>query len=112
MAKYTFVVFSEPAAGREDEYNSWYDRQHLGDVLAVPGFVACQRFRLQPDAEAPADAPAKYLALYEIETDDLGATMAALGERAGTPAMPISEALSGVRTHMAEAIGERRLAAR
>jgi len=112
MSKYTFVVFSGPTAGQEDEYNRWYNEQHLPDVLKVKGFVAAQRFRLQPGPNDAADAPAKYLALYEIETDDLQAAMADLSSRAGTPAMQMSPALntSALSTMMGEAITERMLA--
>src|ERR1700704_107863 len=41
---YYYLVFSNPVAGREDEYNKWYDTQHAQDVVAVPGFVTAQRF--------------------------------------------------------------------
>ena len=44
MAKYTFVVLTNPTSGKEAEYNKWYNDQHIPDVLNVPGFVAAQRF--------------------------------------------------------------------
>src|SRR5690242_4404658 len=46
MAKYTFVVMTNPTPGKETEYNRWYNEQHIPDVLNVPGFVCAQRFRL------------------------------------------------------------------
>jgi hypothetical protein len=46
MARHTFVVFTNPTEGQEDEYNDWYDNTHLSDVLKVEGFVAAQRFKL------------------------------------------------------------------
>jgi len=106
MARYCYVVFSNPVAGKEAEYNRWYTEVHLRDVLAVPGFVAAQRFRLADDSAAGAH---RYLALYEIETDDVQKTLADLGSRAGTPAMLISEALdvSGVSATHFVAITER-----
>lgn len=48
MARHHFIVLSNPVAGREDDYNDWYDNEHLDDVLKVEGFVAAQRFRLAP----------------------------------------------------------------
>jgi len=45
MAKYTFVVLTNPTSSKEAEYNEWYNKQHIPDVLNVPGFVAAQRFR-------------------------------------------------------------------
>lgn len=90
MARYAYTVFSHAVAGKEDEYNRWYSGQHLDDVLRVPGFVSAQRFKL---ALEDAAAPAQYLAIYEVETDDPQQALADLSARAGTPAMPISPAL-------------------
>ena len=90
MAAYTFVVMSNPVAGREDEYNAWYDNQHLHDVLRVPGIVSARRFKVADEADA---APFRYCALYNFETDDSATVMAELGKRAGTAAMPMSDAL-------------------
>ncbi len=78
MARHTLIVLSNPiSAAQEDEYNEWYDRQHIPDVLSLPGFVAAQRLRLA-DTQIGENNPHKYLALYEIETDDLKATLAEL----------------------------------
>ncbi len=92
MAKYTFIVLSNPtSAAQEEEYNEWYNRVHLPDVLNVPGFVTAQRFRLA-DAQVDKNPPHKYLALYELETDNLEATLADLASRVGTADMFMSEA--------------------
>lgn len=106
MAKYCFVVLSNPVKGREDEYNDWYNSRHLTDVLAVPGFVAAQRFKV---AKPDSPLPHQYMALYEIETGNLSATLKEMYTRAGTDAMPISPALDlpGVSANVYEAIGER-----
>jgi hypothetical protein len=40
MGKYTFVVMTNPTAGKEDEFNEWYNKQHIPDVLNVPGLVS------------------------------------------------------------------------
>jgi hypothetical protein len=90
MTAYALVVMSNPAEGREDEYNDWYTNRHLPDVLNVDGFVAAQRFKVADEA---ADIPFKYCAIYQVETEDLASTMAALQSRAGTEAMPLSTAM-------------------
>ncbi|WP_298176953.1 DUF4286 family protein [Saccharomonospora sp.] len=65
---YLFLVQSDPLPGREDEYNDWYTNQHLHDVVAVPGFVSAQRFRLADYQREGNPEPAyRYIALYEIE---------------------------------------------
>ena len=85
MAKYTFFVLTNPVAGKEAEFNEWYNGQHVPDVLNVPGFVSAQRFRLA-DAQFGGEASRthKYLALYEIETDDVDGTLKELRARGGT----------------------------
>jgi hypothetical protein len=92
--KYCFVVFSDPTPGREEEYNRWYDDVHLPHVLAVPGFVSARRLKL---AEEPGventPLPGRYLALYEMETDDPDAVLRDMWSRAGTPAMTLSDAI-------------------
>lgn len=67
--KNILVVQSNPAPGREPEYNEWYNGRHLSDVLSFPGFVAAQRFVQSPVKRFP-DWPEykyRYLALYEFE---------------------------------------------
>jgi hypothetical protein len=95
MGRYVFAVQSNPVAGREDEYNDWYSNRHLPDLLAMPGVVSARRFALadrQVRSEVP---PFGYLALYEIETDDVQSFIDELNARARTESMPISSALDG-----------------
>src|SRR5687768_13313461 len=42
----------------EAELNDWYNREHLDQVVALPGFVSARRYSVD-------DAPLKYLAWYE-----------------------------------------------
>jgi hypothetical protein len=94
VARYLFVVNSNPAEGREQEYNDWYSNRHIADLLALPGVVSARRFVL--DSMQLADVPQhfKYLALYEIETDDVQDFIGQLRSRSGSESMPISTALS------------------
>jgi hypothetical protein len=107
MTKYLFLVFTVPRAGREAEYNSWYDGQHLDDVLRVKGFTAAQRFQVAPQFGAPEIHP--YLAIYEIETDDPQAALAELSGIADTNVMQISDALNSEAsmTYLATPLTER-----
>jgi hypothetical protein len=112
VAKYVFPVFTNPTPGQEAEFNRWYDEDHLADVIEVPGFVAATRFRLAADQFPgnPAPPTHRYLALYEIETDDLAATMRALMEH--IPGMVPTEAadLAHMNAPVLEQIGGRLLA--
>lgn len=79
MGKHILVVTSSGAVGREKEYNDWYDSEHLADVLKVPGMVSGQRYDLSPGTPMPA--PAKHLAIFEIEADDPGAVVGEMMRR-------------------------------
>jgi hypothetical protein len=92
MTKHLFFAFTRPTPGREEEFNDWYDNEHLGDVLRVPGVTGAQRFRITPQFETP-DLLHGYLAIYEIEAEDPQAALLAISGAAGTDAMQISEAL-------------------
>jgi hypothetical protein len=92
MSRFLFVVFTAPKEGREDEYNEWYDGRHLNDTVGVPGIVSGERFVLA-DVSSPGTALPKYLALYEIETDDIAELPRALEEARVAGQMPSSEAL-------------------
>jgi len=94
MAKYTFIVMTNPVAGKEAEYNDWYNKHHVPDVLNVPGFACAQRMRLA-DTQFGGEPHKtfKYLALYEIETDDLAGTLKELRARGGTADMVPSDAI-------------------
>ncbi|MDO7836723.1 hypothetical protein Q4610_16875 [Sphingobium sp. HBC34] len=87
MARYKMVAFSNAVEGRDEDFNQWYDQQHIKDVLAIPGVVSAERFT------CVGEGAQKYMAIYEVETDDLSAVMAELGKRPGTDVMPISDAV-------------------
>jgi len=105
MAKHMLVVLTNAADGRDEEFNRWYNDVHLGDVLGVDGFVGAQRFAL--DAVG-GDPPHRYLALYEIETDDIDAAVQRLADSAGT--MVLSDAMIDPVALVASPLTERRTA--
>lgn len=62
------IVFSElPAGVSDEEFNRWYDA-HLGEILAVPWFVAARRYRLDPVVRDERVAY-RFLTIYEIDGD-------------------------------------------
>lgn len=68
MAKQLFLVLSEPAEGREDDYNDWYENVHLDEVIGTSAITSAQRFVLAD--QRGKEAPHRYLAIYEVEADD------------------------------------------
>lgn len=98
MPRYVFVVLTTPLEGREDEYNDWYTKQHLADVLRVPGVESARRLRFvgKTSGEAPLSP---YLALYDLKTDDIEAWQKTLMSRVGTDEMPLSPAMNSSKTN-------------
>jgi len=89
--KSKFVVMSNPVAGKERAYNEWYDGQHLGDVLKVPGFVSAQRFSFVSKIN---DVPHwRYCALYTIESDDPASVVAELTRRVASGEIYVSDGI-------------------
>ena len=69
MAQKTLLMVKvDPPAGREAEFNKWYDTQHVPDRMAIPGFLSARRFTkiegLPKDYAIGGEA--KYLALYDL----------------------------------------------
>jgi hypothetical protein len=92
MAQYIFLVYTNPLAGQDAEYNNWYNNQHLRDVTRIAGFIAAQRFEFVPVA-GTTQPTHRYVALYTVETDDLATTHETLMAAAGSSALPLSGAL-------------------
>lgn len=82
-----WIVLTNPAEGKEDEYNAWYDGRHVADTLALPGLTAARRYAVK-DIDGPDDARWSYLAIYEVELARVGEALAEAAARAGGPKMP------------------------
>ena len=63
MNRGLLLTLTEPPAAMEEEFNAWYDEEHLAERLAIPGFRGATRWV----ADVPAGA-GKYLATYELES--------------------------------------------
>ena len=58
------IAMLDIAPEHEDEFNLWYNTEHLPERKSCPGFISARRFR------AVEGAP-KYLAVYDLETPDV-----------------------------------------
>ena len=92
MGEFILVVQSNATSGAEDEYNDWYNNTHLGEVLQVNGFTAAQRFTVKGDPVSGSSAP-RYLAIYEMETDNPQAALDALSAAVRDGSIHISDAI-------------------
>lgn len=58
------MVYSDVAAEHDEEYNRWYNEEHIPERLSIPGVLNAARY------QAVAGGP-KYLACYELEAADV-----------------------------------------
>jgi hypothetical protein len=63
MNRGLLLTLTEPPPSMEEEFNAWYDGEHLAERLAIPGFRSAQRWV----ADVPPGA-GKYLATYELDS--------------------------------------------
>jgi hypothetical protein len=91
MGKFLMVVTSAAKDGRDDEYNAWYDSTHLADICSIPGVIGGKRYDAIPTTPNPQPAP--YLAIYEIEADDVSSVLGEMMRRSQAGEMSMSDAL-------------------
>ena len=56
------VVMMDSDPTHDDDFNRWYNEEHVPERLACPGFLSARRFVAQPGTEP------RFLTLYELET--------------------------------------------
>jgi hypothetical protein len=91
--KYKMLVFTNAAEGKDKEFNDWYQNTHLAQIVSIKSFTQAQRFRFSTNIVPGASDPSPYLAIYDIETDDINASLAAMNELAVSGRMPIPDSM-------------------
>jgi hypothetical protein len=79
----------------EEEYNHWYHEVHIPEVCAVPGVLSGRHFRTGP-AQMNRDGPEPlrpYVVIYEIDSDDVAATLREIARRRTEGVFQMSDAL-------------------
>ena len=72
MTKWVMVVTTNCTdATRKAEFNEWYNKIHLPDILETPGFTRATRY----ENIEPLEGEARFLAIYDIEADDIDEVM-------------------------------------
>ena len=66
MNRGLLLTMTEPPAAMEEEFNAWYDDEHMAERLAIPGFRSARRWVADV---APGEG--KYLATYELDSADV-----------------------------------------
>jgi hypothetical protein len=94
MNDYVYLVFSNPVAGKEDEYNQYYDGTHLPELLAIPGLARATRY--ETAADRPDQDPIEgyaYVCVYEFDDDPIE-TLDRLGEVRAAGGLTPTDAIS------------------
>ncbi len=87
MPIFQLQVFINPIAGRDAEFNAWYDEVHVPEVLGLPGFLRARRFAVHP----LGDGTMRYLTVYDVEAE--GPEQVLERVAAGQPTFRASEAV-------------------
>jgi hypothetical protein len=74
VARGILIVETRPASPEQAaDYHRWYNETHVPEMLAIEGFVSARRFE-------PVGGDGPFIAIYEIDTDDLDAARARVTE--------------------------------
>lgn len=76
---YAFIVSMDVAPEKEALFNEVYDREHVPNLLRVPGVRSVTRLRTEPASftlggerkPLTGDGAPTYLAIYEIDSPDV-----------------------------------------
>jgi hypothetical protein len=64
MNKGFLFVLMQPPPTLEEEFNAWYDTEHIPERLAIPGFETALRY-------VCTDGAPRYLAMYDLASPDV-----------------------------------------
>lgn len=83
---YYFMVFANATPGKEQEFDTWYERIHAPIVIESGDFVWAQRFNYSPVQLGGGELPKRqHMVIFAIETNDIAKTAAEVGERLRLP---------------------------
>ncbi len=88
MPKGIMYVASLPVSpDKEADYHNWYNQTHLAELAEIDGVVSARRF-------APTDGQGPFIAVYELDSDNLDGVLARMGELAASGQMSSLELLN------------------
>jgi len=92
MPGFQLIALSNAMPGREAEYREWYCGRHLADVVAVPGFRSGSFYEAADVAGLPSPRR-RYMGVFQMEFERPQQGLIALNAMAGTPQMPLTDAI-------------------
>jgi hypothetical protein len=88
LKTYKLIVLAKAKVGRDADLTRWYVRQHMPDMLRIPGFSAARLFR----AIKTPESGFTFYAEFEMRTEDLAQSLAEMVARQNTPLLPFTDA--------------------
>ncbi len=88
------LAWSSPQSpDRLGEFGEWYENTHIPQIrAAVTSIIAVSRYELvDPESTEPSH---RYLAVYELDDDDIPAAAAALAQSAAAGRMEMTTAMN------------------
>ena len=64
MPKGLLLMMTDIDAANEEDFNRWYEEEHLDERMAIPGFINARRF-------TALEGGPKYLAMYDLESPEV-----------------------------------------
>ena len=64
MPKGLLLMMTDIDPAHEEDFNRWYEEEHLDERMAIPGFINARRF-------TAIEGGPKYLALYDLESPEV-----------------------------------------
>lgn len=93
------VVLMRAKAGREDEFNEWYD-SHLDLICEPEGIVSASRYKLSEKQLPGQTHDNKYATVYELEDPEAAIARMLAHQRESTDAGDVSDMKAYVLDHM------------
>ncbi len=82
MPKFKMIALTNPVDGRDEEFNDWYQNVHLPEVVSREGMVSARRYKVAVPLLAPVSFG--YMAVYDIDTPDIGGFLQTMGAASAT----------------------------
>ena len=107
MPRYKMIALTRPQPGRDEEFNEWYQNVHLVELCSMPGVKGAQRYKVTAPLQGYDERP--YLAVYDIECDDVRQTLGAIGAASAAGKMTPCDAADNASAYTVvfEEFGER-----
>jgi len=94
---YSYLVLAHPKDEREADWEIWH-RGHVREVLQIPGFVSCRRFRVTDPQPSGRQPDWRFMVLYELSTDDIAGCLKEMRRRIDDGRIAMTDASNPNRT--------------